>query len=99
MTARPSDIDTLYTVLAELVLGLPDNVADLEGAWRDNRHAFWRMQTEAHERWQALVDLATARKKVLVAGGHLTPETGTRQGTPAWFKLTVNEQPAYFRGK
>lgn len=73
---------TLAFVVSDLVIGLADNVRDLEQAWRDNSMALWRLQTERPELWQVLVDLATARKKLLQAAGHLTPETGARQHQP-----------------
>jgi len=70
---------TLFIVLGELIIDVPDNVLDLEAAWRDNRVAFDRLKEQRPDYWQALVDRAAARKAELRAAGHLTPASAKRQ--------------------
>lgn len=77
--------DFVARVLADLVIGLADNVQDLDNALRENRQAIDRLQELRPDLWHDLKQRTQTRRTRLRSASHLTPASAPARnfGTPA----------------
>jgi len=75
----------VFQVLRELVIGLADNVQDLDEALRVNRAYIDELRETDIDLWNALKEQTQTLRQRMRSASHLTPASGPARnfGTPA----------------